>query len=253
MRIYPFKLHFPDGVPYARFPFVMDDQPIAGISCALSGRGAGSMTRAVGAETPVRSALWAALGVDARFLHAPAQFHSRELALAEGPATTAAAADGLVSADPACYLSVTVADCLPVFLLDTEHGIFALLHSGWQGTGIVSRALDLMSARGRTRPAAVAAVLGPCISAAAYAVDPERARAFEAEFGGPGGDYPLGPVVKAGRYIDLQAANARLLAAAGVRHTAVCQDCTYSDPRLGSFRREGPDAYTRMAAVVGNF
>jgi copper oxidase (laccase) domain-containing protein len=96
-------------------------------------------------------------------------------------------------------------------------------------------------------------------------VDRERAQAFEAEFGGAGGVYPLGPVAGQNQefrdgpadtpgepqfFIDLQAANARLLANAGVRNIAVCRDCTFTDERLGSFRREGA-AYTRMAAVLG--
>jgi copper oxidase (laccase) domain-containing protein len=86
-------------------------------------------------------------------------------------------------------------------------------------------------------------------------VDEERAAAFEAEFGGSAGDYPLGLVVRrdGGRpALDLQAANARLLAGAGVRNLAYCVDCTFTDQRLGSFRREGP-AYTRMLAVLGYF
>jgi copper oxidase (laccase) domain-containing protein len=35
-----------------------------------------------------------------------------------------------------------------------------------------------------------------------------------------------------------------------VRNLAVCRDCTVTEKRLGSFRREGA-AYTRMAALVG--
>jgi copper oxidase (laccase) domain-containing protein len=37
-----------------------------------------------------------------------------------------------------------------------------------------------------------------------------------------------------------------------VRHIGYCEDCTFSDSRLGSFRREGKD-YTRMAALLGWF
>jgi YfiH family protein len=146
-----------------------------------------------------------------------------------------------------------VADCLPVYLYDTERGAFGLVHSGWQGTGIVLRALALMGERWNTRPEATAAVLGPCIGPCCYRVDGRRARAFEAEFGGPGGAYPLGPVTRSqgGEYfLDLKAANARLLAGAGVRRLAYSRDCTFTDERLGSFRREGP-GYTRMAAMVG--
>jgi YfiH family protein len=152
-------------------------------------------------------------------------------------------------------LTVTVADCLPVFLYDTETEAYALLHSGWRGTGIVLAALALMAQRWGTRPSSVAALLGPCIRACCYNVDEARAAAFEAEFGGSAGEYPLGPVVrrKGGRpALDLQAANARLLAGAGVRNLSYCVDCTFSDSRLGSFRREGP-AYTRMLAVLGYF
>jgi copper oxidase (laccase) domain-containing protein len=61
----------------------------------------------------------------------------------------------------------------------------------------------------------------------------------------------LGPVVKRGA-LDLQAANVRMLVNAGVRHIALCRDCTFTDERLGSFRREGP-SYTAMAALVGAF
>jgi copper oxidase (laccase) domain-containing protein len=151
-------------------------------------------------------------------------------------------------------------------LYDPESGALGLAHSGWKGTGIALKALRLMEERWGVRPEGVAAVLGPCICPRCYRVDGERARAFEAEFGGPGGTYPLGPLsgplsgpggqrpgeTAGGFFIDLQAANARLLAGAGVRNIAFCGDCTFTDERLGSFRREGA-AYTRMAALAGRF
>jgi YfiH family protein len=187
------------------------------------------------------------------------------------PGAFAREGDGMVCLAPErreSFLAVTVADCLPVFLLDTESGAFAALHSGWKGTGIVLKALSIMQERG-TRPEAVAAVLGPCIQSCCYQVDEERAAAFEAEFGAssshvpPETPFPLGPVtgqapsvlpaaLGLGRYIALQAANARLLAGAGVRNIAYCEDCTFTDSRLGSYRREGQN-YTRMAAMAGYF
>jgi copper oxidase (laccase) domain-containing protein len=142
-----------------------------------------------------------------------------------------------------------------VFLYDTETGAYALLHSGWKGTGIVLNALSMMTRLWGTRPAGLAALLGPCIRPCCYRVDEGRAALFEAEFGGSSGAYPLGPVVRRsaeGPALDLQAANARLLSGAGVRNLSYCVDCTFTDPRLGSFRREGP-AYTRMLALLGHF
>jgi copper oxidase (laccase) domain-containing protein len=102
-------------------------------------------------------------------------------------------------------------------------------------------------------------VLGPCIQHCCYRVDEERARSFEAEFGGSdAGEFPLGPVISErpdlpggpGFSLNLQAANARLLANAGVRNIAACRNCTFTDTRLGSFRREGADSYTRMLALL---
>jgi YfiH family protein len=169
----------------------------------------------------------------------------------------------MVCGDQDIALCVTVADCLPVFLLDTESGMFGLVHSGWKGTGIVLQALERMRKIGGTRVEAVAAILGPCIGSCCYRVDAQRAFAFEKEFGVVASaatfesmqenappvtrreQCPDGPVW----YLDLKAANVRLLADAGVRNIAVCGDCTFTDTRLGSFRREGQD-FTHMAAMI---
>jgi copper oxidase (laccase) domain-containing protein len=138
-----------------------------------------------------------------------------------------------------------------VFLFDTESGAFGLLHSGWRGTGIVLRAIHLMAEQWRTRPGALAAVLGPCIGPCCYHVDEERAAAFEKEFGaGAVRREAAGEGTRC--CLDLRAANIGLLEGAGVRNIAVCGDCTFTDERLGSFRREGP-AYTHMAALAGYF
>jgi copper oxidase (laccase) domain-containing protein len=41
--------------------------------------------------------------------------------------------DGWVTTKPGILLTVTVADCIPVYLLAPPHGV-ALLHAGWRGT-----------------------------------------------------------------------------------------------------------------------
>jgi YfiH family protein len=205
------------------------------------------------------------LGIESGRVRSLRQIHSRKvLAVDDAPdgkisgTETAPQADGLVTRDRNTVLSVTVADCLPVFLYDTGTGAFGVLHSGWKGTGIVLEALALMEERWGVRPASVAAVLGPCICSRCYRVGKERALSYEAEFGGEGGNFPLGPLVwkTAGEegdwHLDMQAANARILSGAGVRNIAVCRNCTFEDERLGSFRREG-DAYARMTALAGYY
>jgi YfiH family protein len=213
-------------------------------------------------NSPTRENCYRSLGLDPARVYGCTQVHSRKvLAVNRRSPNLRPEADGLVCRDRALVLSVTVADCLPVYLYDARGGGFALVHSGWQGTGIALEALRLMTARWGTRPEEVAAVLGPCIRGCCYRVDAERACAFEAEFGGgavrrvrepPGEGAAGGGEGRFAYYLDLPAANIRLLADAGVRNIAVCGDCTFTDDNFGSFRREGIN-YTRMAALIGVF
>ncbi|MDR0598042.1 MAG: polyphenol oxidase family protein [Treponema sp.] len=250
MNLYPFSLSFEPSPACSRFPLMMEGKALPNIGCAISSRAAGDMKQS-GAGTN-RDRFLRSLGLEPDQARSCVQTHSRVVVEADDNRSEA---DGMTGRGRGIALAVTVADCLPVFLYDTETRAYALLHSGWKGTGIVLNALSMMAERWGTRPASVAALLGPCIRPCCYHVDEGRAAAFEAEFGGPGGDCPLGPAVRRdgeGPALDLQAANARLLAGAGVRNLAYCLDCTFTDQRLGSFRREGA-AYTRMLAVLGYF
>jgi YfiH family protein len=254
----------------ARFPFIFDGKAVPGVSGLVSSRFAGNMGYAEGENSPVRLAFFRSLGLDAARVYACAQVHSRDVReVGRNTPNTGPRADGLMSCDREIVLSVTVADCLPVFLYDcgcgdcgdgspAEKGGLALVHSGWKGTGIALNALRLMVERWHTRPEEVSAILGPCIRRCCYRVDEERGRLFETEFDDAGlaEGFPLGPVVSRSDgavFLDLQAANARLLAQAGVRNIAVCEDCTFTDERLGSFRREGAENYTKMTALAGFF
>jgi copper oxidase (laccase) domain-containing protein len=53
--------------------------------------------------------------------------------------------DGFVTDNKNLLLSLTVADCFPVFLGDRGTGLFSLLHMGWRGTaaGILKNAVDI--------------------------------------------------------------------------------------------------------------
>lgn len=262
VRLYPFTLSFDPFPSYARLPLMLNGKAVTEIGCVISSRTAGNMVYSDNADIgpgDTRARFFRSLGLETEQVRSCTQVHSRRVLAVEGRSFDRPEADGMVSRDRDIALSVTVADCLPVFLYDTASGASALLHSGWKGTGIVLNALSLMAERWGTRPEAAAALLGPCIHPCCYQVDEERAALFEAEFGGAAGEYPgdaLGPVVKRNGNrpaLDLQAANARLLVNAGVRNIAYCENCTFMDEHLGSFRREGPADYTRMLAVMGYF
>lgn len=252
MKIIQFSLRCGPGARFVRFPFPLNGSPL---SCALSLRAAGDMVYDPESPNRNRSLLFAEVGVAPEKVAARRQTHSKDVAAVDASSVgRAGPGDGFATADQRLVLSVTVADCLPIFLADERTGAFALLHSGWKGTGIVVEALRLMKGEWGSDPADIAAVLGPCIRGCCYEVDGARADAFDADFPSVRGGNPLGPATRTDgsrRFIDLQAANAAMLEAAGVRSLAVCTDCTFTDDRLGSFRREGSDRFTRMAALLG--
>jgi polyphenol oxidase len=42
-------------------------------------------------------------------------------------------ADGFITGEPDIYLTITVADCFPVYLYDKKQGVVGLVHCGWRG------------------------------------------------------------------------------------------------------------------------
>jgi YfiH family protein len=244
--IHYFNLDFnKGGGKYAFFPFIAGGNALEGISCCLSSRIAGDMKN--GGQNPNRLSLFAELGLNPDKVYGLNQVHSRTVLAVSRDDPPMAEADGMVTSDRDISLSVTVADCLPVFLFDVRTGAFGIVHSGWKGTGIVERAICLLKELWGTEPKCLAAVLGPCIGPCCYQVDAQRAALFEKEFSAEGIRKSSGSF-----FLDLKMANIKILSEAGVQNIAVCKDCTFTDEKLGSYRREG-QRYTRMAALAGAF
>jgi YfiH family protein len=243
MNIYPFDLEFindSSGNPiFAPFPFIFYGKHITGISCGISSCYAKDMK-----NEKNRGNLFTKISLKPAIVYALKQIHSRTVLFVDSANPPLSEADGMVTMDAAITLSVTVADCLPIFLLDTKSGAFALVHSGWKGTGIAANALDLMRERFGINNNDIAAILGPCIGSCCYKVDEQRASVFEKEFGKESVRKTSGEY-----FLDLKKANITLLENVGVRNIAVCENCTFCDKRLGSFRREG-EQFTHMIALA---
>jgi len=246
MYKYPFNLEFindENGKAFFAFiPFIFDGKPLTGISCGISSRFSGGMKKKC--DSPNRLNLFKNLGLNPENVYGLDQIHSRTVLAVDGSNPPLVAADGMVTQDRNITLSVTVADCLPVYLFDIKSGAFGLVHSGWKGTGIVLDAINKMKELWGTRPDNIVTVLGPCINSCCYKVDAQRAEVFENEFGTEAvrksnGDF----------FLDLKAANVKLLTDTGVQNIALCNDCTFTDERLGSFRRQGK-FFTHMVAVI---
>jgi hypothetical protein len=172
--------------------------------------------------------------------------HSRNVLFPSRGDEPGGPADGLVLREPELAVSVTVADCMPIWVLDRESGAFGILHSGWRGTGILEVAVRGIESHYGSRPSSIAAILGPAIGSCCYSVSEERAARFSAEFGEESVSRRGGSC-----YLDLRTANVSIAERVGIGHLLSIEACTSCDERLGSYRRQGSASFTRMLAVCG--
>jgi YfiH family protein len=80
-------------------------------------------------------------------------------------------ADGHITRVVGTLLAVSVADCVPVFLVDERARMVGVLHAGWRGVAakILSRGIKCMS----SQPTNLRVHLGPAICGDCYEVGPE--------------------------------------------------------------------------------
>src|SRR5579883_3506005 len=73
--------------------------------------------------------------------------------------------DGLLTNDQNVFLTVTVADCLPIYLYDPKTKTVGLLHAGWKGlhANIIDNAIKTMIKEFRTQSRHMFAGIGPSI------------------------------------------------------------------------------------------
>ncbi|MGH7462706.1 MAG: polyphenol oxidase family protein, partial [Longimicrobiales bacterium] len=84
-------------------------------------------------------------------------------------------ADGHLTGTSGIVLAVSVADCVPVFLVDEVTRTIALLHAGWRGIAaqILPRGVDFLLEHNGGSAADVHCHLGPAICGNCYEVGPE--------------------------------------------------------------------------------
>ena len=181
------------------------------------------------------------------------QAHSARALPVTGPLSIRPEADAMVTATPGVLLAVLTADCQPVLFADPEAGVIGAAHAGWRGAvdGILEATLDAMEALGARR-GAIAAVIGPTISQAAYEVGPEFFDRFRAEDEASTRFFAQGPGDRL--LFDLPGYGLHRLRQAGVGRADWTGHCTYRDPaRFYSFRRTthaGEADYGRLISTI---
>ena len=145
--------------------------------------------------------------------------------------------DGLVARDRGTALTVTLADCVPVFIAHPS-GVVGLLHSGWRGTAgrIIDVAVAALAHAGC--PASEVQVhLGPAICGRCYEVSAEVREQLTGM-----------PANRAG-HVDLRALIAEHGRSAGIQNITVSDFCTRCDNDRFFSHRAG-DSGRHVSVIV---
>lgn len=147
-------------------------------------------------------------------------------------------ADGHLAAERGIILTVSIADCVPVFIAHSS-GLVALLHSGWRGTvaRIVESGITAFSRLG-IAPDELKVHLGPSICGRCYEVSQEVREQLTGQ-----------PATRAGN-VDLRSLIAGQARETGVADVSVSADCTRCDNDRYFSHRAG-DTGRQLAVIVG--
>ncbi len=174
----------------------------------------------------------------------PIQIHSDKVAWAKMNSVLPNTDGILHTSNELEYISIQVADCVPIFLVDEIKGYFGLVHSGWRGTvkSIVINSVRMLEERG-SRLKDIQFFLGPHIHQNDYEVGNDVTSKFPVECVETR-DEKL--------YLSISKKIINDLISYGVHYKKiqVSDISSYSDLRCQSYRRDGSNA-GRMYAFLG--
>ncbi|MEW6619738.1 MAG: peptidoglycan editing factor PgeF [bacterium] len=147
-------------------------------------------------------------------------------------------ADGLITNIPGICLTIRIADCLPIFILDKKNKAIGLVHAGWRGTVkcIVQKAILKMITLYGSSPEDFIVGFGPSIGVCCYKVGNDVTELIKDK-----------DLVKDG-YLNLQKANKKQLLELGINNIILNQYCTYDERDLFFSHRRGDKG--RMIAFL---
>ncbi len=183
------------------------------------------------------------LGIDEKHVARPKQVHGIEVRYVRAGGFCGDA-DAVFTDQPNVFVTVSVADCVPILLFDPVTKACAAVHAGWRGTaaGLAGIAVANMQQTLNVEPANLIAVIGPSIGPDRYEVGEDVASQFDSSF-----------VLRHKKkpYLDLWSANRAQLEARGVGKVVISGECTVSNPERYFSHRASKGNAGRMLAVIG--
>ncbi|MFN2571225.1 MAG: polyphenol oxidase family protein [Gemmatimonadales bacterium] len=150
--------------------------------------------------------------------------------------------DGHATRDRGVLLTITVADCIPVYLAAPQHNAIALVHAGWRGTaaGVLGRAIDVLRTGAFAKVSDIVMHCGIGICGSCYEVGPEVADRF-----GIAGDG--GPV-----QLDLRGVLAQQARELGIAEVSISPWCSAETRERFYSHRASGGRDGRMVAYLGH-
>ncbi|HEX8974415.1 MAG TPA: peptidoglycan editing factor PgeF [Patescibacteria group bacterium] len=159
-----------------------------------------------------------------------------------------AGVDGLITKSKSLFLSVTVADCIPVFVYEKEAGILGIAHCGWRGIvdGIIESMIKKVFENGG-RIENIEIAMGPGINQCHFEIREDVLDKFN--------DFSEFVIGRNGKmFADLKGIIRRQLHELGVdpKNIENNMECTMeNEEKYFSFRRDKPAKVEAMVAVIG--
>lgn len=153
-------------------------------------------------------------------------------------------ADGAMTRRNGQPLAVLTADCLPIFIAESQGQAICIVHAGWRGlaAGIIGNAVEQLA----VEPTRLCAWIGPGISVAHYAVGRSVQEAFSGDIDA---EKTFIQIDEHHWRADLSALAALQLAHCGLRNVYACKACTFEEhENFYSYRREKITG--RMASLI---
>lgn len=244
MRSSEVVFHRTDGVNWLSFP------PLEAYPFVLHGFIAKSENRSPRAEATEAEGILRKINPHRRRLVTLVQTHQDECVVItpEDILKRRYQGDAVLTKRDDILISVSVADCLPIFLVEEKRRVIGMVHAGWRGTllGIARRSIKSAEHQLKCDPSNFTALFGPCIHSCCYQVSRHVGVLFGKECTSVGED--------GGVMLDLVRANMKQLARCGVREEKmfVVDRCTCCDrEQFSSYRREGENT-AKMIGFMGS-
>lgn len=192
-----------------------------------------------------RKAFFDWLGVGDNEIVFQNQVHSDIINVTNSPGNCGES-DALITSQSNLLLVLTIADCTPILIYDTENHVIAAVHSGWRGAEnqILKKTLLKMNNLFNSVSDNLYVYLGPSISQVNYEVGEEIAALFDKRF----------IVNEFGKYfLDVASVNYNILIDFGIKPNNIQKSvlCTYQmKDLLHSYRRDGIKSGRSMAVIA---